>query len=80
MDHRLRIITRCLLVVLCTAACSSAPAKRTKTAATVAAAESRAVVVPSELGKTDFDVHVTELKKRLPSNDFTIVVITHFSK
>ena len=74
MDHRLRIITRCLLVVLCTAACSSAPAKRTKTAATVAAAESRAVVVPSELGKTDFDVHVTELKKRLPSNDFTIVV------
>lgn len=74
MNYALRLISNCLLVVLFTAACSTAPAKRTKPSTTVAAAESRAIVVPPELGKTDFDVHVTELRKRLPSNDFTIVV------
>ena len=77
MNYPRRIITRCLLLLLLSAACSSAPAKRTKPAAAVAATESSAVVVPAgpgTPGKADFDLHVTELKKRLPSNDFTIVV------
>ena len=48
----------------------------TKAKAPVAVVES-AVVLPAELGsftKAEFEVHVAQLKKRLPSKDFAIVV------
>lgn len=49
----------------------------TKVRAPVAVVEASAVALPAELGsftKADFEVHVAQLKKRLPSKDFAIVV------
>ena len=74
MRYRLTKIACSLLLPLLFASCSSTSAKKTTTHVAVKPVESTAVITPSALGKVDFDVHVTELKKRLPSNDFTIVV------
>jgi hypothetical protein len=54
-------------------ACGTAPKARTP----VAVVESSVVAFPAELGsftKAEFDGHVAQLKKRLPSKNFTIVV------
>jgi hypothetical protein len=65
------------LLVLLTLDCASSPATP-KSQAAVAAVKSTAVVFPAEAGgsfsKEEFDRHIAELKKRLPSSDFTIVV------
>jgi hypothetical protein len=66
----------CLLPLLVVAGCSSSQAvpKRSATAKAVA---SSAVFFPAEVGsfsKAEFDFHIAQLKKRLPSSDFTIVV------
>jgi len=73
MTHRLLTIIWLGLVVL-TIGCGVGAG--TKARAPVAMAES-AVVFPAELGsfsKADFELHVAQLRKRLPSKDFTIVV------
>jgi hypothetical protein len=65
----------CLLLVLMLAACSSSPAVPKRTAPTATA--SSTVFFPTDTGsfsKAEFDLHITRLKKRLPSGDFTIVV------
>ena len=68
----------CLLLVLIMAGCSSSPAIPTRSAAAPAkAVASSAVFFPADVGsftRAEFDIHVTQLKKRLPSGDFTIVV------
>jgi hypothetical protein len=66
----------CLLLLLVVAACSSSPAVPKRSAAAKAVASS-AVFFPAEVGsfsKAEFDFHIAQLKKRLPSSDFTIVV------
>jgi hypothetical protein len=66
----------CLLLILLTLSCASSPATP-KPKATVATAKASVVLFPSELGsfsKAEFDNHIAELRKRLPSSDFTIVV------
>jgi hypothetical protein len=71
---------RCLVLVLLATSCSTSPVTRTKTGAALRA-ESTAVAAPAETrppAKADFDLHVAQLKKRLPSNDFTIVVQAPF--
>ncbi|HSD46831.1 MAG TPA: hypothetical protein VLB87_09405 [Pyrinomonadaceae bacterium] len=77
MTYQLRTIAGFLVLVLLVAACSSSPAT-TKRAKAVAAAAPAAVVFPAEFGsgfkKEEFERHVEELKKRLPSKEFTIVV------
>jgi len=66
----------CILCVLCAVACSL---DRTtlKSNFTHSASESAAIAFPTDLGsftKADFDLHIVQLKKRLPSGDFTVVV------
>jgi len=76
MTCRLRTIAGFTLLVLVAAACSSSPAT-TKAPKSVAVAAPAAVVFPTELGRftrEEFERHVEELKKRLPSKEFTIVV------
>lgn len=77
MAYQLRTIAGFLVLVLLVAACSSSPAT-TKRVKAVAAAAPAAVVFPAEFGsgfkKEQFEKHVEELKKRLPSKEFTIVV------
>ena len=77
MAYQLRTIAGFLVLVLLVAACSSSPAT-TKRVKAVAAAAPAAVVFPAEFGsgfkKEQFERHVEELKKRLPSKEFTIVV------
>jgi hypothetical protein len=68
-----------LLLIFAVAACSSSPAvpKRSAPAAAAKTVTASAVVFPADTGsfsKAEFDVHITQLKKRLPSSDFTIVV------
>jgi hypothetical protein len=62
------------VLVVVTVSCGAGAG--TKAKAPVAVAES-ALVLPKELGsftKAEFEVHVAQLKKRLPSKDFAIVV------
>jgi hypothetical protein len=69
-------IACCFLAVALTVACGSGSGS-TKPRAPVAVAESSVVALPAELGsfsKAEFEVHVAQLKKRLPSKEFTIVV------
>ena len=61
MNYQLARIAFGLIISLALLACSGAPAAEPS-------------LKKPELKKPDFDIHVTELKKRLPSNDFTIVV------
>lgn len=64
-----------LLLVLTVAACASSPAVPKRNAP--AAATASAVFFPADTGsftKAEFDLHIIQLKKRLPSNDFSIVV------
>ena len=64
----------CLLLALLTLACGAGAG--TKARAPVAVVES-SVVFPAELGsfsKAEFEVHIAQLRKRLPSREFTIVV------
>jgi hypothetical protein len=67
-----------LFLVLVAASCSSTPATRTKpTTQALTTAEARPVAGasgPTRPAPPDFERHVAELKKRLPSKDFTIVV------
>jgi hypothetical protein len=65
------------VLVLLTVSCSSTPATRTKPAQAITTAEARPVAGasgPTRPAAADFERHVAELKKRLPSNGFTIVV------
>ncbi len=74
MTNRLPKITGVTVLVILMAACGATPG--TKARAPVAVVES-SVAFPAELGsftKAEFDVHIAQLKKRLPSKDFTIVV------
>ena len=70
----------CLLLVLIVAACSSSPAVPKRSASAKAVASSAAIFpagFPAGAGsfsKAEFDFHIAQLKKRLPSSDFTIVV------
>jgi hypothetical protein len=64
------------LAILFTLSCASAPAEQTRTSAAARVATARPVV-PADapnLAATDFNLHVAQLKKRLPSNDFTVLV------
>ena len=70
MHHRTAII---LVVVLLGLSCTTAPAERRKVTNTAAATAS-ASVAEVRTTPTDYAAHVAALKKRLPSNDFTIVV------
>jgi len=75
MSYQGAITPSFILLALLAAACASSPARNTKTTTpltTLAPAE--AVAVDKAEAITDFDLHVAQLKKRLPSNDFTIVV------
>ena len=66
-------ITCCFLAVVLTTACGAAPKARTP----VAVVESSVVALPAELGsfsKAEFESHIAQLKKRLPSKEFSIVV------
>ena len=79
MRYGLAKILCCLLLVFLLAACSSSPAvpKRSATAPAAKAPAASAVIFPADLGsftKAEYDLHITQLKKRLPSGDFTIVV------
>ena len=65
-------VTGAVLTAL-TLACGAAP----KVKAPVAVLESSVVALPEELGsftKTEFETHVAQLRKRLPSKEFSIVV------
>src|ERR1044071_2368594 len=66
MNYRPVQIAFCLIIPLFLLSCSGAPIAE-------ANPEKPKLEKPVS-GKPDFDQHVTELKKRLPSNDFTIVV------
>jgi len=70
MHHRTAII---LVVVLLGLSCTTAPAERRKVTNTAAATAS-ASVAEVRTTPADYAAHVAALKKRLPSNDFTIVV------
>ena len=73
MTNRLLNMSGMMVLALLTVACGVG----TKARAPVAMVESGAVGLPAELGsfsKAEFEVHVAQLKKRLPSKDFTIVV------
>jgi hypothetical protein len=64
------------VVVLAGIGSSCGTGAGTKARAPIAVVES-SVVLPAELGsftKADFEVHVAQLQKRLPSKDFTILV------
>jgi len=76
MTYRAARITCAFLPVALALSCASAPAtpERKVAAATV---KTSMVLFPREFGsfsKAEFDSHIAELKKRLPSSDFTIVV------
>ena len=62
-----------LVVVLLGLSCTTAPAERRKVTNTAAATAS-ASVAEVRTTPADYAAHVAALKKRLPSNDFTIVV------
>ena len=67
----------CLLLVLILTACSSSPAVPRRTAAAAKVVASSAVFFPADVGsftRAEYEVHIAQLKKRLPSDDFTIVV------
>jgi hypothetical protein len=73
MTYEVTKITCCLVSVVLLVGCGVAPKARVP----VAVAESSVVALPAELGsftKAEFEAHVAQLKKRLPSKDFTIVV------
>ena len=55
-------------------ACTSAPAEQPKPTASARVTTTSSIAPATGLAATDFDVHVTQLKKRLPSNDFTVLV------
>ena len=63
------------MIALVAVSCST-PATRVRTSAvsTVASPAAAPSAEPRTRSATDFDLHVAQLKKRLPSNDFTIVV------
>jgi len=65
-----RTATICLVVALSGLSCTSTPAERRKPTNTATAGAN----VARNLTASDFNAHVAELKKRLPSKDFTIVV------
>lgn len=74
MTNRLANITSITVITLLTVGCGVG--RGTKARAPVALVES-SVVLPAELGsftKAEFEVHIAQLKKRLPSKEFTIVV------
>ena len=76
MISRTAQITCCFLLAFCLVSCSSSPATSPRPKASLAPVQA-AVFMPAEVGsfsRGDFEVHVEQLKKRLPSNDFTIVV------
>lgn len=69
----------CLLLAFAVAACSSSPAvtKRSVPATAAKTGGSSPVLLPADLGsntKAAFELRIAQLKKQLPSGDFTIVV------
>src|ERR1043165_6110431 len=77
MLRRAVTVCGCFVVVLLSASCSSTPATRTKTTQALTTAEARTAADTARTSKptaSDFEKHVAELKKRLPSKDFTVVV------
>jgi hypothetical protein len=64
------------LAFLFSVSCTSTPAEQPKPTAARAATAARPAVapLPADLATTDFNLHVTQIKKRLPSNDFTVLV------
>jgi len=76
MRFRTIKITGSCLALFFTLSCTSAPAEQPKTTASsrVATARPVAPAAATELAATDFNLHVAQIKKRLPSNDFTVLV------
>ena len=74
MHQRIATIPGCFLVVTFSLSCTSAPAERRTTGSAGRATAAANVAPARNPTATDFAAHVTELKKRLPSKDFTIVV------
>jgi hypothetical protein len=70
-------LTCWFVCVLLAAACASPGTTRPISSAAVAGVKSSAVVFPAELDafkKEEFERHVAEVRKQLPSKEFTIVV------
>ena len=74
MHQRIATISGCFLVLIFSLSCASAPAERRTTGSAGRATATANVAPARNPTATDFAAHVTELKKRLPSKDFTIVV------
>lgn len=74
MHCRAATIFGCFVVVLFSLSCASTPAERRTTRNTVSATANSTANVARDPANTDFERHVAELKKRLPSKEFTIVV------
>ena len=73
------LITTLFTILLLTYSCaSSTTAPPNKTAAEVESTAVLAAEAYTEAATTDFEAHVAQLKKRLPSNDFTIIVQAPF--
>lgn len=68
----------CLVLVLIMAGCASSPATpRRDPPAAAKAVASTTVFLPKDVRsftRAEFDLHIAQLRKRLPSSDFTIVV------
>ena len=66
------------LALLFALSCTSAPAEQPRTTAASRVATTRppapAAISADNLSTTDFNLHVTQIKKRLPSSDFTVLV------
>jgi hypothetical protein len=64
------------LALLFTLSCTSTPAEQPKPTAASRVATTRPVApaTAADLAATDFNLHVAQIKKRLPTNDFTILI------
>lgn len=76
MRYQTTKVSGCCLAILFTLSCTNTPAEqpRTTAAARVTAPAPVSPPIASGLDATDFDLHVAQLKKRLHSNDFTVLV------
>lgn len=77
------LITTSFTLLLLAHSCASSTTTPPKTGPAIKAVESSAVVAPADpaaeaAARTDFEAHVAQIKKRLPSNDFTILVQAPF--
>ena len=76
MRYRVTKLSGCCAAIFFTFACTSTPAEQTKPSVVPRAAAPRPVVpvTTPELAAADFNLHVAQVKKRLPSNDFTVLI------